>query len=303
MCMDIRGFLKKINPNEFAFDCAILLFPFLLEEIYDPLMESAPLGIPFARLFVAGTVYFLPLLIGTMYNRDFANSPGTVRKIVPVVLFASMFFAYANLLYMIVPGMNAADSGNGPFVMVSATLFLVMGPTAGLYFTRKGAPGIEGASTQLVIFLITVGFLPMLYLLIAGERIFGDTGFLLGMLIVLLVIAGDAVFIVLVLAAYRTAKNLLARAGLYDASVRAVRIATPFCVSFMLVFFNIMSDRLFTGIGLGGACAVVLILVLYVVSGVLPLRLVMMLTPPVKPLNAALGVLSAASMITVLIMR
>ena len=131
--MKKHGFFRdRIKPNELAYDCAVILFPFILEELYNPLMASAPFGLPFAQLFIMSTVYFLPLLIGRMYNEDFKDSPALVRKCVPVVLFASMIFAYANLLFLIVPAMKTDPEGSGKFIMVSATVFLIMGPMAGL---------------------------------------------------------------------------------------------------------------------------------------------------------------------------
>jgi len=83
-----------------------------------------------------------------------------------------------------------------------------------------------------------------------------------------------------------------------------MRLFAPFFVSFMLVFFNINSIRLFTGsAGNHGAGSIALIIFLYIISGVLPLRIMMMLTPPVRPGSIVLGVVSAVSMITILMMR
>jgi hypothetical protein len=294
---------SKLNINELAYDFAILIFPFLLEKLYNPLMKSAPFGLPFAWIFIMSTVYFLPLLIGRMYNQDFKNSPVLIRKFVPHVLFASMFFAYANLLYLIIPALKTTPEGYGKFILVSATVFLIMGPMAGLMFYKKNAPKIEGASTQLVIFLITIGFLPLFFIIIEGERLFGDTGVLFGIFIVLLLITGDAVFIVLIYGLYKKIKNFLIRVNIYDTCVMLLKIATPFCVSFMLVFFNINSNRLLSGIGGQSTGSIILILSLYVISGVLPLRILLMLTPPVRPLNILIGTASLVYMFVILIVK
>lgn len=302
--MKTPGFFKgRINLNELAYDFAILIFPFLLEKLYNPIMNSSPFGLPFAWMFIMSTVYFLPLLIGRMYNEDFKNSSLLIRKSVPYVLFASMFFAYANLLYLIIPSLKLESQGYGKFILVSATVFLLMGPMAGLMFSKKNAPKIEGASTQLVVFLITIGFLPLFFIIVEGERIFGDTGVLFGIFIIILLISGDAVFIVLIYGLYKKIKNLLIRINVYDTCVSLVKIATPFCISFMLVFFNINSNRLFSGFGGNGTGSIILILTLYVISGVLPLRILMMLTPPVRPLNILLGITSLVYLLVILIMK
>ena len=300
--MKTSGFFNgRINLNELAYDFAILIFPFLLEKLYNPIMNSAPFGLPFAWMFILSTVYFLPLLTGRMYNEDFKNSHALIRKFVTYVLFASMFFAYANLLFLIIPSFKMEAQGYGKFILVSATVFLLMGPMAGLMFSKKNAPKIEGASTQLVVFLITIGFLPLFFIIVEGERIFGDTGVLFGIFIIILLILGDAVFIVLIYGLYKKIKNFLIRANVYDTCVKLVKIATPFCISFMLVFFNINSNRLFSGFGGKGTGSIILIFALYVISGVLPLRILLMLTPPVRPLNVLLGITSLVYLFVILI--
>jgi len=65
----------RLNLNELVYDFAILVFPFILERLYTPLMASAPLGIPFIQVFITAMIYFLPFFIGSMYNNDFRDSP------------------------------------------------------------------------------------------------------------------------------------------------------------------------------------------------------------------------------------
>jgi hypothetical protein len=294
---------KKINLNELAFDAALFIFPFILERFYDSMAALQPLGLPFIQLFLAGTLYFLPLLIGRMYNTDFAASPEPVRKGVIFILSAAMIFAFGNLLYLIIPTVNQPES-QGMFILVTAIVFSIMGPIAGFMFTKKGAPVIEGASTQMVVFLFTAGMLPLFYVLMSGDRLFGDTGMFFGLLIVFGLMILDVVLIILLYAGYVKCKKMITASGMYDTGVFIVRLLTPFCVSFMFVFFNINSDNLFMGqSGAASTGSIVLIIMLYIFSGVLPLRIMMMLTPPVKPLNAAMGVLSAAYLIIVIVMK
>lgn len=299
--MNKTAFLRnRINLNELVFDCAILFFPLILEEIYDPLMASAPFGLPFVQLFITGAIYFLPLLIGRMYNVDFKGASAFIRKLIPVILFLTTFFAYGNLLYLALPAFNDAES-HSRMIFITATLFLIMGPTAGLMFTRKDAPRIEGASTQLFLFLFTIAIIPLLYVLISGERIFGNTGVLAGTLIAFGLMTGDALLVVLLYFSYIKAKEALVRLGIYDTFIFMVKLMTPFCVSFMLVFFNINSSRLLAGIEFHGVASVVLAILVFV-AGILPLRIMLMMTPPVRPINIVLGILSAASMILVVTM-
>jgi len=286
----------KINLNELAFDAAILVFSYALERIYSPVMESAPLGFPSVLLFILSTIYFLPVLVGSMHNVDFKDSPPFIKRCVSVTLFAVVFFAFFNLLYTILAGIKY----KGPyanFIMAAGVLFLIMGPTAGLMFTRKDAPRIKGASTQFFLFLFTVGMLPFFFVVMLGEEIFGNTGFFAGIFIVFGLLIGDVLFILMLYFTYAACKNFLIRKGLYDTCVSILKLMSPFCVSFMLVFFNINSNRLIIGgKGVHDADSILLAVFLFIVSGILPLRILMMFTPPVRPLNILIDAIAVAYM-------
>ena len=151
---------NTVKLNDLAYDAALILFPLLLEHYFDRLVAFRPCGVPFIQLFLAGAIYFLPLLVGKMYAVDFRDSPARVRTCVLVILFVTMLFAYGNLLYLIIPVIDQAGS-YAEFIMVTATLFLIMGPIAGLMFMGRNAPRVEGASTQMIVFLMTMGMLPL----------------------------------------------------------------------------------------------------------------------------------------------
>ncbi|MCU0849515.1 MAG: hypothetical protein MUD12_16655 [Spirochaetes bacterium] len=296
-----KSFKDKINLNELAFDAAILIFSYVLEKTYSPVMESAPLGFPFVLLFILSTIYFLPVLIGSMYNVDFKDSPPFIKRCVSVTLFAVMFFAFFNLLYTIFSGIKF----KGPyanFIMAAGVLFLIMGPIAGLMFTRKDAPRIKGASTQVFLFLFTIGMLPFFFVVMLGEEIFGNTGFFAGIFIVFGLLIGDVLFILILYLTYAWCKKFLIRKGVYDACVSILKIMTPFCVSFMLVFFNINGNRLIIGDkGVHDAGSILLVIFLFIVSGILPLRMMMMFTPPVRPLNILIDVIAVAYMVITIV--
>jgi hypothetical protein len=294
---------KRINLNELAYDAAILIFPFILEHYYVRLISFEPFGLPFVQLSLAAAIYFLPLLIGKMYNVDFIDSSKWVRKCVLIILFATLFFAYGTLLKLVLPEKDHAGS-YGKFIMVAATLFLIMGPMAGLAFTGKNRPRVEGASTQMILFLMTAGMLPLFFMFMAGEELFGNTGFILSLLIIMGLVVGDVVLIILLYLGYSKSKKMLIRAGAYDSFLSILRLLTPFCVSFLLVFFYINSDRLFmSGMGTGGVGPILLVIFFYLASGVLPLRIMMMLAPPVRPINILIGLASAVSMVLVVALR
>ncbi len=298
--MTNRTIIKnKIKLNDLAYDTALILFPLLLEYHFDRMAAFRPCGVSFMQLFLAGAIYFLPLLVGKMYVIDFGGSSSRVRKCVLVILFVTMFFAYGNLLYIVIPAIGQEGSQGG-FIMVTATVFLIMGPIAGLMFTGKDAPRVDGSSEQMIVFLMTMGMLPLFFVFISGEELFGNTGILLSLLINTGIVIADVIFIILLYLGYLKCKKILLQAGVYDACIFMVRLLTPFCVSFLLVVFFINSDRLFmTGKGAGGIGQILLVTLFYVLSGVLPLRIMMMLTPPARPVNIFIG---AASMLLMVLL-
>jgi hypothetical protein len=294
---------ERVKLSDLAYDAALIIFPLLLEHYYSRLISFQPLGLPFLQLFLAAAIYFLPLLIGKMYIVDFKDSSKWVRKCVLIILFATLFYAYGNLLKLVLPTIDHEGS-YGKFIMVAATLFLIMGPIAGLAFTGKRAPRSEGVSSQVIVFLMTVGMLPLFFMIMAGEALFGNTGFLLSLFIIMGLVVGDVVLIILLYLGYSKCKKMLIQAGIYETFLFLLRILTPFCVSFLLVFFYINSDRLFmSGMGAGGAGSILLVIFFYLASGVLPLRILMMLAPPAKPINIVIGVVSAVSMVLVVALR
>jgi hypothetical protein len=119
----------------------------------------------------------------------------------------------------------------------------------------------------------------------------------------MMLIIGDALLIVIIYGIYKKIKNFLIRIEVYDTYISLIKIARPFCISFILVFFNINSNRLFSGIGGQSAGSFILIAGLYIISGVLPLRILLMLSPPVRPFNILIGIASAGFMIAVIILK
>jgi hypothetical protein len=284
-----------------VYDLAILVFPFILERIYTPLMASAPLGIPFIQVFITAMIYFLPFLIGSMYNNDFRDSPPLIKRFVPYVLCSCTLFAFINIMHLVMPGIRNNETGTS-FVLITAIVFLIMGPMAGIIFTRKDSPGIKGESTQVFIFLFTTGMLPLFYMIIAGEMIFGKISGFAAFFHLIGLMVGDVLLIIILYLIYRQSRQFMIRIGAYDRLIYIMEFLAPFCVSFMLVFFNINSTRLFIGsAGVHSAGSVLLVFFLFIISGVLPLRVMMMLTPPVKRGNIVLGIISAVSMVLVII--
>ena len=301
--MSLRSFISgNINLYEFSYDCALLIFPFLLEKIYDPLIQTAIFGIPFRWFFMMLAVYFLPMLIGRMYHNLFGNSPRPVKKIVIAILFTVTIFAYGNLIYLVM--LTGDDiTTRGIFAFIASTVLLVMGPIAGLAFNSERSER-DSSFLQLLIFLITIGMLPLFYMLITAKEAFGiNSGFILFIIVCGLCVL-DAALIIGLAAGCMMLRELLVRAGLIDAAVLTWKLIIPFSISFILVFFNIYTDRLFTGSGgIHGAGSIIWLVIMYVFTGVFPLRLIMMFAPPVRLINVVMGLTSAAVMIWLVSLR
>jgi len=292
-------FQNRLNLNELAYDCAIVFFPFILKELYSPMMASAPFGIPFILIFLLCSIYFLPVLIGKMYNTDFKDSPPIIRKSVLTIFFTTLLFVFISLLVKVIPS-GISNPSTSAFIFITGIVFLIMGPIAGLTFTGKDTLSGE-YSTQVMVFLFTIGILPLFYLLISGKEIFGDINGLLVFLLITGLMIGDVILIFLIFMTYMLARKLVIRIGIYNLMLSAGRLFAPFCVAFILVFFNMYSDRIFLTKGRHSVKSISLIIFLYVITGVLPLRIMLMLAPPVRPLSILMGVTSLIIMLSVII--
>lgn len=301
--MNIRStFQERVNLNELSYDCALLVLPPVLGKIYAPVMTTSPLGIPAGKLLLLVSIYFLPVLIGRMYNTDFRNSPEIIKKTIIAILVMVTLFAYVSLLIYTIHA-DQEFNRKDIFIFVSGTVFLIMGPIAGLAMPA-GSDAVEEIPVQVIVFLFTIGVLPLFFLLISGQEIFGDTNAALAFLIILGLMIGDSVFILLLYAVFILIKRLIVYAGIYRAVRFLINLLIPFCVSAILVFFNIHSDRLFIGQeGIHGTGSLILVIFLYIISGVLPFRIIMMFTPPLKPVNVFLGIAATAFMIYVITAR
>lgn len=178
-----------------------------------------------------------------------------------------------------------------------------MGPIAGFAVPAGSDEDIEEIPVQVIIFLFTLGVLPLFYFLIGGKEIFGITSGVLFFLLILGLMIGDSLFIILLYGLFILIRRLIVRAGIYRGTVFIIRLLVPFMASMIMVFFNIHSDRLFIGAGgIKSTGSLVLVVFLYIISGVLPLRLLMMFTPPLNPVNIFLGIVSSAVMVYVITM-
>lgn len=294
--------LKKINLNEAAYDSALLIFPFFLGRIYNTAMKSAVFGIPFPMLFLLATIYFLPVMIGKMYNIEYRNSPKSVKKALIFIIVSGTIFAYGSLLNMTITGVALGETMKS-FVFLSGTVFLIMGPIAGIVTAPESVTGDE-LPVQMIIFLFTLGILPLFFMLVSGQEIFGDVNGLLVFLIIIGLMIGDTLFIVLLYGLFILIRRLLVKLGVLDGVRFITRLLIPFCISFILVFFNIYGDRVILGgVGVRGPGSVLLIIFFYVITGIIPLRILLMLSPPVRPVNVLLGVFSTSVMVYVLAIR
>lgn len=301
--MGIKNFIsEKINLYELSYDCALLILPVIIERVYDTAINRSILGMPFTWLFLMLAVYTLPILIGRMYFSVFRESSPAVKKTVITILFTVTIFAYGNLVYLV---MLAGDdiTRRGIFTFIASTVLLIMGSIAGLAFGSDYSRENEN-NVQVIVFLFTTGLLPLFFMLISARDIFGDINSILLFIIVSGFCVLDAVLIMVLIAGYMLIKGLLRRTGLYSSLAEILKLVVPFSVSFIMVVFNIYTDRLFTGPGgIHGTGQAIQLVLMYTLSGVLPLRLIMMVSPPVRGLNIAMGITAAVVMIWMVSLR
>ncbi|PKL15876.1 MAG: hypothetical protein CVV49_19190 [Spirochaetae bacterium HGW-Spirochaetae-5] len=288
-------FKNRINYNELLYDAAVLIFPLALNKLYTPIMQYSPYGIPFIQIFLLCCIYFLPMMIGRMYNADFINSNQLIKKCVITVLFTTTVFVYISLLFYIFNSDKAIES-QIVFIFITATVLLIMGPIAGLISTGTDAL-VKDYSSRLIVFLFTMGILPLFYLLVSGKELFGDIDGVQLLLLILGLFIGDVILIGLIFFIYIMIRKFFIYTGIYNSSLAAVKLLTPFTVSFILVFFNIHSDKLFIGVSGSSGGTWLFKILLMVVTGVLPLRMLLMFTPPVRWFNILIGIFAAACMI------
>ena len=288
--------LHKPNISELAFDSGILVFSFGLSYYYETLISIHIFSIPFSAVFLLLALYYLPVLIGNLYNNVFFNAGKTVKNLVVCTLATNLLFIFGNLMHYVVSS-NALPELTAAAVGISAMVLVIVGPISGLMFTAAKADENK-VSVQMYISLIAAGIIMLFVILIFSSAWFKSTWGPLRFFLTIGLIGGDAAAILLSAALVYCIKNFFVKVKVYDPLNRAFRILIPFLAAFLLTVFNIHASRLiFHAIGTDSIDSKMLVLGAFIFSGVLPLRLILAAKPPYNAVNIFIGILSACALL------
>lgn len=282
---------RKINTAELSCDLGIILFSAVLPRIYDSLIDVRLFSVPFTPLFLLFAVYFLPILLGDIWNNSLTPQDRILRRSLVATLVCNLLFVFGNIMYYTLHREIVPET-QGMVIGVMAMVLLLMGPIAGFMFTSKrSAP--DKLSAQVTISIVTCGLLFLFFLLMCGGEWFENVWGLFQFFIIIGFIIGDAVLIMLAFGALYAAAGALSRRGLLEPLKRAFAFSIPFWAAFLLTVFNLHATRLIFGsIGTGTAGGKLLVTAAFVFSGVIPLRVILALKPPYSSFNIFLGALS-----------
>ena len=285
--------IGRINTAEIACDLGIILFSAVLSRFYDGMVSITIFSIPFPALFLLAAIYFLPVLVGSIWNNSFSPADRVLRRLLVASLACNLLFCFGNVMYYTMHKELVPET-QGMVIGVMSMVLLLMGPIAGFMFTSRRM-AMDRVSTQITLSIITCGLLFLFFLLMCGMELFRNVWGLFQFFIIIGFIIGDAVLIMLMIAAMHAAAAFLSRRGLLDPLRRAFSFSIPFWAAFLLTVFNIHASRLIFGsIGTASAGGKVLVLAAFTFSGVLPLRILLAVKPPYSALNIFLGVVSTA---------
>ncbi|TFH42619.1 MAG: hypothetical protein E4G96_03060 [Chrysiogenales bacterium] len=288
--------MKKITINELACDVGIVIFSMVISRSYDHIAAVKPFSVPFPVIHYLFALYFLPVIIGTIYNHDFPDKTDPLRRLVMFTLVTNTVFIFIYLLYFTIQKSGLGDS-MAMTLGIIAVLFLLMGPIAGLMFTGTQSVTSE-ISPRILVAMITFGMVPLFIVIANGAELFGYDGGVLQFGVLLLVVIGDVLLILFLTLLLISFQSLLKRLNIYEITGRLFRQSMPFFAAFILVVFNISSTRLiFETIGRGGAHAWLYILAALIFSGVLPLRIILAVKPPYSVYNILIGIVSVSVLV------
>ena len=286
-----RAQQRRMTIREIAADSGMIVFTWVLALYYDRVVTISFCGIPFPALFLLSALYFLPILFGRLYTITFASSPAIIRKMVLFTMVTNLLFIFVYLLYLMInhpPGSEKA----GISIFIIAIVFLIMGPIAGFMDMPRSSDGISATA---IINIFTIGLIPLFLGLLNLGDIVGDINDALELLIILGLMLSDVLLIIILALGAMGLRKVLISSGAAPIADRLYRHSLPFAAEFLLVIFNIMAGNIImNATGGTGEFRVPLTLLLFVFTGVLPLRLLILISPPVSIYTIASAILSTA---------
>ncbi|OHD57222.1 MAG: hypothetical protein A2Y33_07455 [Spirochaetes bacterium GWF1_51_8] len=287
----IETLLKWINPYELIFDLAIALIAGAVYRAAAPvtgfiLLDTGPLA---AIAVMALSEFFLMLFFGQIYrryNNSAIEKPPVIEALSGIVLFIAingLFFSMPSTIYSMLLTFPDFEHGVEFAIVPVSGAFIIIGVSVG--FPLNKFKEVEPFLSIPLAITGLLGVVSVLYIVFSF-------GVIAGLLYALMPVTAYLIHFFLKERAARSgeAKPRSKVLGTIAAVLLPITAALALSVWQEIVVVRsvmVMSDpgQAFTGWNL---------LVLMLVSGLLPIRLLAALAPPYKPVNTVIAVLSLA---------
>jgi hypothetical protein len=277
---------KYVNLDELVYDITLLALALFLRGVIVPPGKTV-VGIlnPVSAIVTVCLIYFfVPVLLGALYLRF---QPYKKKHPLPVGIVTFILFATAGVLYIAVNenlrglGLLAPENMFIPYI---AGVFLM---PAGNMFGYSDM-NEEGCRNTAVMFSLITGISLFLLFFYFAELF----GWLLGTGIVL---GGAGVYTLLLLGGLKLAKKLFNKESKAAGILRTILfgIILPVIIVLILGFWQEISIIGQTA-GMNTGDIVPRVLLSLLLSGIIPLRIVMAAAPPYRVINTGIGLGSLA---------
>jgi hypothetical protein len=296
----LSDFFSKINGYEIAFDLAVFIFVLFLEGF---------IGSPLSKKFINDSglmavlylvfAYCMPWYLGGIYMKYKEYKKAWIDKTVLVIFSIIVLFIFIMITFLCVAGSPGGFENRSGFILTSGIVLLIMGCIAALTVPEGKTGSFENTkniSGGTIILVFTIGMLGFFYIAIYKPFLPESAKGFLYYLYFFGTFFGVPVIIAVALMIVMIVKGLLVRLNLTKALFKIKDFALPFFLTTLLLLFNSISSIYITRIGTtifrdGSSLPVVLLLVF---SGILPMRLLLILAPPVRFVNIVTGIAGMA---------
>lgn len=290
----------KININELAFDFLLIFLSivnyYFAEEIFESITSS---GISIVLIYSL-TFLILPMLLSVYRARIEAYYPKWVAVLSKWVLRFYYIIVFVALMVSAIGYLSQyateAAAGSQVFAFIFMPVFLIIGPICGGLLREREETILKGekpfgtnlaAMVIVVMVTLAVMFFFMNLDLIAYIAPFESTALNVTLGVVLLI----AVITITIILSLRW-EPFFKRADVKGILGIGRSFIVPLLIAFIFFFLFQMESQIVQVANNVSECGVGCKIIVMLLSGIIPFRIVMMMAPPFKWMNAITGVVA-----------
>lgn len=282
-----------ININELIFDAVMLVFVFILNRFFGPGQIKHTLSPMMITVIYLIFAYCLPWYMGIIYRQFEGYFQSTGRRVLLAIFGMLVLFIFISIGYCTGKA-GVLESNKGGFMIMAGIVLLMMGCIVGGTYNPKlesAAEDNEDISLAGFIAIITLSILGFFCGISFIQHWHGTFGFVLDFLTIIMLFLGTAVVCIVLLTVMIYLKAGLIKLKLLKPIMKLKHFLLPFVLTTLLLLFNNLNLQIIKEMvqSITGGSPGLTVIIALIISGIIPFRIILLLTPPVRLINIGIG--------------